>query len=114
MEPFRDKKEDWFENYFFLRWIGNIIQLDHLFLNNFHYSFRLIGSNEESGAQTTIYCALEESITKLSGGYFDNCCLAKESKLAQDPGLAKKLWEVSCQATGIEDWFEPMIWWLWI
>ncbi|XP_072027868.1 retinol dehydrogenase 11-like [Amphiura filiformis] len=63
--------------------------------------FWLISSDERAGAQTTIYCALEESITHLSGRYFDNCRVAKESKLAHDDGLAKKLWDVSCQATGL-------------
>ncbi|XP_072021358.1 retinol dehydrogenase 11-like [Amphiura filiformis] len=61
----------------------------------------LVGSNERAGAQTTIYCALEESITHISGRYFDNCRVAKESELARDDGLAKKLWDVSCQATGL-------------
>ncbi|XP_072028493.1 retinol dehydrogenase 11-like [Amphiura filiformis] len=65
----------------------------------------LVGSNEEAGAQTTVYCAIEESIKNLSGRYFDNCQLARETKLARDPALAKKLWEVSCQATGLDDSF---------
>lgn len=59
----------------------------------------ILGINESAGAQTTIYCAIDESITDQSGGYYDNCYLTKESKLAQDDGLAKKLWDVSCQAT---------------
>ncbi|XP_072028110.1 retinol dehydrogenase 11-like [Amphiura filiformis] len=63
--------------------------------------FWLMGSDERAGAQTSIYCALEESITHLSGRYFDNCRVAKGSKLACDDGLAKKLWDVSCQATGL-------------
>ncbi|XP_072051092.1 retinol dehydrogenase 12-like [Amphiura filiformis] len=64
----------------------------------------IIGIDEEAGAQTTLYCALEESLPKLSGGLFDNCRLTKEiTKVVRDAGMAKKLWEVSCQATGIED-----------
>ena len=63
----------------------------------------LIGVSEESGAQPTIYCVVEESITNLSGGYFANCCLIKESDIARDAALARKLWEVSCQATGLKD-----------
>ncbi|XP_054752915.1 retinol dehydrogenase 12-like [Lytechinus pictus] len=57
--------------------------------------------SEKDGAQTTIYCAIDESITHLSGGYFSNCRKAKESKLAKDDKLAKQLWDVSCEATGI-------------
>ncbi|XP_072051369.1 retinol dehydrogenase 12-like [Amphiura filiformis] len=67
------------------------------------FGMLFIGMDEEAGAQTTIYCALEESLTELSGGYFDNCRLTKETEVACDAGLAKKLWEVSCQATGLEE-----------
>ncbi|XP_071506856.1 retinol dehydrogenase 11-like [Diadema antillarum] len=58
--------------------------------------------SEKDGAQTTIYCAIDESVTQHSGGYFANCQLAKESKLAKDMALAKQLWDVSCEATGID------------
>ncbi|XP_071478748.1 retinol dehydrogenase 11-like [Diadema antillarum] len=57
---------------------------------------------EKDGAQTTIYCAIDESVTQHSGGYFANCQLAKESKLANDMALTKQLWDVSCEATGID------------
>lgn len=68
----------------------------------FTFASLILGINEEAGAQTTIYCAIEPSITNQSGGYYDNCKLTKESKLAQDEGLAKKLWDVSCKVTSIE------------
>ncbi|XP_038058991.1 retinol dehydrogenase 12-like [Patiria miniata] len=58
----------------------------------------------EAGAQTTLYCALEESITSYSGRYFANCKLAKPSKLAQDEKVASQLWDISCKATGIENY----------
>ena len=63
---------------------------------------RLLALNEQDGAQTTIYCATEESVTDLSGGYFSNCGLAKESKLAKDANLAKQMWDVCCEATGFD------------
>ncbi|XP_072044652.1 retinol dehydrogenase 11-like [Amphiura filiformis] len=56
--------------------------------------------SEEAGAQTTIYCAVEEGITHFSGRYFDNCDLATASELAKDDTLCRKLWEISCQAVG--------------
>ena len=55
------------------------------------------------GAQTTIYCAVEESITHLSGNYFTNCQLAGPNEIhpyAMDDNLSKKLWDLSCEATG--------------
>nr|XP_054757897.1 retinol dehydrogenase 11-like [Lytechinus pictus] len=58
--------------------------------------------NEKDGAQTTIYCAIDESITQLSGGYFTNCSLGKESKLAEDEQVAKQLWDITCKATGVD------------
>ncbi|XP_072024523.1 retinol dehydrogenase 11-like [Amphiura filiformis] len=64
--------------------------------------FWLVLMSEKVGAQTSIYCAVEESITKHSGGYFSNCQLAtNESDLAKDEGLAKKLWEISCDVTAV-------------
>ncbi|XP_072178914.1 retinol dehydrogenase 11-like [Diadema setosum] len=58
--------------------------------------------SEKDGAQTTIHCAVDESVTQHSGGYFSNCQLAKESEFANDMALTKQLWDVSCEATGID------------
>ena len=69
---------------------------------NVFIRYRIFGSNEEAGAQPSIFCAIDESVTQHSGRYFDNCMLGRTSKLAEDDGLAKKLWEVSCQATGVD------------
>ncbi|KAF7700016.1 dehydrogenase/reductase SDR family member 13b.1 [Silurus meridionalis] len=49
----------------------------------------------ESGAQTTLYCALQEGIEGLSGQYFSNCGLKNVRAMAKDDAVAKKLWEVS-------------------
>ncbi len=58
--------------------------------------------NDDLGAQSLIYCAVEESIIRYSGGYFSNCQLKQaESNLAKDEGVAKKLWELSCDITGV-------------
>ena len=53
------------------------------------------------GAQTTIYCAVEESLEGVSGKYFDNCREKEPSKHALDEELAKKLWDVSMELTGL-------------
>ena len=66
-------------------------------------NFRLFLISEEAGAQTTIYCAVEEGITHFSGRYFENCDLGVESELAKDDDLCRKLWEISCQAVGYGD-----------
>ena len=58
--------------------------------------------DEEAGAQTTLHCALDESVPRLTGRYFANCAVAEASSLARDEELARHLWEVSCRATGLE------------
>ena len=57
--------------------------------------------SEEDGAQTTLHCALDESITQQSGQYFTNCHVSKTTPMGSDDGLAKKLWELSCEVTGV-------------
>eukprot|EP00058_Branchiostoma_floridae_P020250 XP_002605740.1 hypothetical protein BRAFLDRAFT_280019 [Branchiostoma floridae] len=54
------------------------------------------------GAQTTIHCAVEETLQNVTGRYFADCSIAEESEDAKDDGLAKKLWEVSAEVTGLE------------
>ncbi|XP_072048016.1 retinol dehydrogenase 12-like [Amphiura filiformis] len=60
--------------------------------------------SERTGAQGSIHCAVDESITDLSGSYFENCQPRPlRSSVVKDDAMCKKLWEVSCQAVGIED-----------
>ncbi|XP_021730053.1 short-chain dehydrogenase TIC 32, chloroplastic-like [Chenopodium quinoa] len=49
------------------------------------------------GAATTCYVALHPQVKGISGEYFNDCDLAKPSKLAQDNTLARKLWEFSME-----------------
>lgn len=56
---------------------------------------------EEQGAQTSIYCAVQEGIENQSGSYFSDCAVKKEAPLARDDGCAKKLWELSEKLTGM-------------
>ncbi|XP_073685788.1 retinol dehydrogenase 12-like isoform X1 [Garra rufa] len=55
----------------------------------------LFFSDMESGAQTSLYCALQEGIEPLSGRYFSSCAVQNISAKARDDAVAKKLWEVS-------------------
>ncbi|XP_070697866.1 dehydrogenase/reductase SDR family member 13-like [Pempheris klunzingeri] len=56
----------------------------------------------ESGAQTTLHCALEPGIEHLSGHFFTQCAplLNIESK-ARDDAAARKLWELSESFCGL-------------
>ncbi|XP_059208685.1 dehydrogenase/reductase SDR family member 13-like [Centropristis striata] len=56
----------------------------------------------ESGAQTSLHCALQDGIQQLSGRYF-TCCAPKtdmEPK-ARDAAAARKLWELSESFCGL-------------
>ncbi|KAJ7995866.1 hypothetical protein DPEC_G00231160 [Dallia pectoralis] len=55
----------------------------------------------ESGAQTTLHCALQEGIESLSGRYFSSCALQELDAKARDDAVAKKLWEVSEPLCGL-------------
>ncbi|XP_027134536.1 dehydrogenase/reductase SDR family member 13-like [Larimichthys crocea] len=56
----------------------------------------------ESGAQTTLHCALEPGIEHLSGHYFTQCApLMKIESKARDDDAAKKLWELSESFCGL-------------
>ncbi|XP_060538284.1 dehydrogenase/reductase SDR family member 13-like [Pantherophis guttatus] len=62
---------------------------------------RLFIRNCEAGAQTSIYCATEEGIERLSGRYFVDCQPKVPSPQACDDQLAKKLWEFSERLLGL-------------
>ncbi|XP_026147619.1 retinol dehydrogenase 12, like isoform X2 [Mastacembelus armatus] len=57
--------------------------------------------NSVQGAQTTIYCAVEPSLEKESGGYYSDCAPANCSAAGKDNDLAQKLWELSCRMLSI-------------
>jgi len=57
----------------------------------------------KQGAQTSIYCSVAEELAGVSGLYYSDCKVKECNTLAKDPGLAKKLWEVSERITG-ESW----------
>ncbi|KAL7976094.1 hypothetical protein Chor_009772 [Crotalus horridus] len=72
------------------RWLSGSIWFVKLFFRNC-----------DSGAQTTIYCATEEGIERLSGRYFVDCQPKVPSPQARDDQLAKKLWEFSERLLGL-------------
>lgn len=57
--------------------------------------------SSSQGAQTSIYCAVEPSLEKESGGYYSDCAPAKCSAKAEDDDLAQRLWELSCRLLSI-------------
>lgn len=53
------------------------------------------------GAQTTIYCCLDDSIECESGNYYSDCAVKQPSAAATRVEDQKKLWEISEKMVGI-------------
>ncbi|XP_069488529.1 retinol dehydrogenase 14-like [Ambystoma mexicanum] len=70
----------------------------------FHALGFLLFKSPEEGAASTIYCAVSEDVSGISGKYFESdCSLVLPSKDTQDRALAAKLWEACELATGLSD-----------
>lgn len=61
----------------------------------------LFFSDVDSGAQTSLHCALQEDLEPLSGRYFSSCAVQNGPAKARDDATAKKLWEVSERLVGL-------------
>lgn len=57
--------------------------------------------NPTEGAQTTIYCAVEESLQNESGLYYSDCAPRTAAPRGLDDEAAKKLWELSASMVGL-------------
>eukprot|EP00088_Acartia_fossae_P025240 TRINITY_DN2605_c1_g1_i1.p1 TRINITY_DN2605_c1_g1~~TRINITY_DN2605_c1_g1_i1.p1 ORF type:complete len:325 (+),score=52.48 TRINITY_DN2605_c1_g1_i1:31-1005(+) len=55
----------------------------------------------ESGAQTSIYCCVDESVADHTGKYYSDCREKLPTAPAQDKESAKKLWEISAKMTNL-------------
>ncbi|XP_018370328.1 PREDICTED: retinol dehydrogenase 11-like [Trachymyrmex cornetzi] len=59
--------------------------------------FQLFSKNAEQGAQTTIYCSVDEDLANESGLYYSNCGVATPYRMANKHQYPEKLWNVSCR-----------------
>lgn len=55
-----------------------------------------------SGAQTSIYCAVDESISGVSGRYYSDCAEKRPKPQGESVEDAKRLWQVSERLTGLK------------
>jgi NAD(P)-dependent dehydrogenase (short-subunit alcohol dehydrogenase family) len=62
---------------------------------------RLIGTKPEKGAETSIYLAASAEVEGISGKYFVKQKAVESSKDSYDENLARRLWQVSAELTGI-------------
>ncbi|CAL1675393.1 unnamed protein product [Lasius platythorax] len=70
------------------------------FLYNF-FTWLLFKTVEE-GAQTTIYCSVDEKAVSETGLYYSDCSVATLLRKTGDDQYAKNLWDVSCKLLHLE------------
>ena len=63
--------------------------------------FHITWKTPSQGAQTSIYCAVAEELEGISGKYYEDCTETKLDPRGEDDAVAKKLWEISEQYTGL-------------
>jgi retinol dehydrogenase 12 len=61
---------------------------------------KLFMLSNEAGAQTPLYCATAPELATVTGRYYDKSREAAPSPLAEDPALARELWERTEAAIG--------------
>ncbi|XP_067217070.1 retinol dehydrogenase 12-like [Linepithema humile] len=58
--------------------------------------------NVMQGAQTTIYCAVDEKVGEETGLYYSDCSHAMTYSKAMNADYSKKLWDTSCRLLHLE------------
>lgn len=61
----------------------------------------------EQGAETTIYCALDEAVAGQNGLYYADCALKTPHAKGSDMEMAGKLWDVSWKLVGLDENYNP-------
>ncbi len=65
-----------------------------------HEGFGISGSSVEEGCKTSVFLAIDESLSDVSGNYFINSKASDPSPLAFDPAIRRNLWELSEKLSG--------------
>ncbi|XP_029174124.1 retinol dehydrogenase 11-like [Nylanderia fulva] len=70
----------------------------------FIYNFLtwLLFKSPEEGAQTTIYCSVDEKTANETGLYYSDCNVNIPRWRARDDQYAKNLWDISCKLLHLE------------
>ncbi|KAG6455568.1 hypothetical protein O3G_MSEX009266 [Manduca sexta] len=58
----------------------------------------------ELGAQTSIYCAVDEKCANETGLYYSDCEVVTPSSKALNNAMCKKLWDASMELVGLQDY----------
>lgn len=65
--------------------------------------FGMFIKTPEQGAQTTIYCAVDEHAGKQTGLYYAECEVTEPSPEAKKEEDARKLWNISLKLVGLDE-----------
>jgi hypothetical protein len=68
---------------------------------------RVLLKTPEQGAATSIYLASSPEVEGISGKYFEDCKLQTSSAESYDVEIARRLWQISADMTGLDD-AEPL------
>ncbi|XP_068248495.1 retinol dehydrogenase 13-like isoform X3 [Palaemon carinicauda] len=79
----------------------------HESVNDFiHWAFHFFGQfffkTVERGAQTTIYCAVDESLANQTGKYYSDCAEKKPHPRGECDDDAHRLWDTSLRLVGLD------------
>ncbi len=66
-------------------------------------AMNLFSISPEEGAETSIYLATSEEVVGITGKYFDNMKALRSSSESYDKAIAKRLWELSLEMTGLKE-----------
>ncbi|XP_061621714.1 retinol dehydrogenase 13 isoform X1 [Phyllopteryx taeniolatus] len=64
--------------------------------------FLMMIKTPREGAQTSIFCAVDESLATSSGLYYSDCAVTCPAPAATDNGIAKRLWALSASLVELE------------
>ncbi len=86
------------------------IGLKHtLWLHSFVWKLRRSGGvSPEEGAKTSLYLATSDEVKGVSAKYWDKCKPKPSAKLSHNTEAASKLWDISMELCGIDDFFKPI------
>lgn len=68
----------------------------------FNYAAYYLSKTPMDGAQTTIYCAVDEKCANETGLYYSECKVNETTILGQNEELADKLWEFSAKLVHLD------------
>lgn len=74
-----------------------------------HYIGKWFMKTPVQGAQTTIYCAVDEKCANETGLYYADCTTASVSANAKNSKDAERLWSESLKLVGLPQDYKPFV-----